>query len=120
MSNATFLIESVSIEGFKAFSTQQIFRFEGRNIFLFGTNGSGKTSIVEAIRWCLFGLGSRQGQDEIIKNQFYGGPCIVQMTLRAPDGLWTMQRRLRPSGGVTGLSVTPVVRNEIWKMCSPN
>ena len=99
MSNATFRIESVSIEGFKAFTTQQTFRFEGRNIFLFGANGSGKTSIVEAIRWCLFGLGSRQGQDEIVKNQFYGGPCVVRMALRAPDGLWTMQRRLRASGG---------------------
>ena len=97
MPNATFRIESVSIEGFKAFTTQQIFRFEGRNIFLFGANGSGKTSIVEAIRWCLFGLASRPG--EIVKNQFYPGPCIVQIALQAPDGLWTMQRRLRPSGG---------------------
>ena len=97
MSNAIFRIESMSIEGFKAFTTQQTFRFEGRNVFLFGSNGLGKTSIVEAIRWCLFGLASRPG--EIVKNQFYPGPCIVQISLRAPDGLWTMQRRLRPSGG---------------------
>ena len=97
MSKATFRIESVSIEGFKAFATRQTFGFEGRNVFLFGPNGLGKTSIVEAIRWCLFGLASRPG--EIVKNQFYAGPCIVQMTLRAADGLWTIQRRLRPAGG---------------------
>lgn len=97
MTDTVFRIESLSIEGFKAFTVQQTFRFEGRSIFLFGANGSGKTSIIEAIRWCLFGLASRRG--EIVKNQFYEGPCIVQMTLAAHDGLWTMQRRLRPSGG---------------------
>ena len=106
MVSATFRIESVSIEGFKAFTKQQTFPFGGRNVFLFGPNGLGKTSIVEAIRWCLFGLASRQG--EIVKNQFYGGPCVVQITLRAPDGLWTIQRRLRPSGGE---SFSPIIRD---------
>lgn len=97
MSTATFRIESVSIEGFKAFTKRQELDFGSRHVFLFGPNGLGKTSIVEAIRWCLFGLASRPG--EIVKNQFYGGPCIVQLTLGATDGKWTMQRRLRPSGG---------------------
>lgn len=104
MTDAKFRIESVSIEGFKAFTTKQIFRFNGRHVFLFGPNGSGKTSIVEAVRWCLFGLASRRG--EIVKNQFYaGGPCVVQITLSAPDGSWTLQRRLRQSGGESDLTV---------------
>ena len=103
MSNMTFRIDSVSIEGFKAFTVPQKFEFEGRNVFLFGPNGFGKTSIVEAIRWCLFGLASRQG--EIVKNQFYSGNCIVQIALRASDGIWTMQRRLRASGGESDLTV---------------
>ena len=103
MSNESFRIESLSIEGFKAFMGQQDFDFEGRDVFLFGPNGFGKTSVVEAIRWCLFGLASRPG--EIVKNQFYNGNCIVQMKLRAPDGIWTMQRRLRASGGESDLTV---------------
>ena len=110
MPNNTFRIDSVSIEGFKAFTTPQKFDFEGRDIFLFGPNGFGKTSIVEAIRWCLFGLASRQG--EIVKNQFYGGNCIVQLVLRAPDGTWTMQRRLRASGGESDLTVRNPSGNE--------
>ena len=97
MPNSTFRIDSVSIEGFKAFTKRQTFHFGGRHVFLFGPNGFGKTSIVEAMRWCLFGLAARGG--EIVKNQFYGGQCIVQMTLESPDGKWTMQRRLRSSGG---------------------
>ena len=103
MPRSLFRIDSVAIEGFKAFTKRQDFDFGGRNVFLFGPNGLGKTSIVEAIRWCLFGLASRAG--EIIKNQFYDGPCIVQMTLRGPDGHWTMQRRLRPSGGESDLTI---------------
>lgn len=103
MSNETFRIDSVSIEGFKAFTSPQRFDFEGRDVFLFGPNGFGKTSIVEAIRWCLFGLASRQG--EIVNNQFYNGSCIVQIALRALDGIWTMQRRLRSSGGESDLTV---------------
>lgn len=103
MPNPTFRIESVSIEGFKAFTKQQTFQFGGRHIFLFGPNGFGKTSIVEAIRWCLFGLGSRPG--EIVKNQFYADNCHVQMTLVAPNGQWTMQRRLRSSGGESDLTI---------------
>ena len=79
------------------------FDFEGRRIYIFGPNGFGKTSIVEAIRWCLFGLASRPG--EIVKNQFYTGNCIVQIALRAPDGIWTLQRRLRASGGESDLIV---------------
>ena len=96
MPNSTYRIESLSIEGFKAFTNQQTFHFKGRHAFLFGPNGLGKTSIVEAIRWCLFGLAARPG--EIVRNQFYPGPCIVQMALTADDGQWTMQRRLRSSG----------------------
>lgn len=103
MPNSTFRIENVSIEGFKAFTKQQIFHFGGRHVFLFGQNGLGKTSIVEAIRWCLFGLASRPG--EIVKNQFYAGSCIVQMALAARDGQWTMQRRLRASSGESDLTI---------------
>ena len=103
MSKSLYSIENVAIEGFKAFTKRQVFDFGGRHIFLFGSNGLGKTSIVEAIRWCLFGLATRPG--ETIKNQFYGGPCVVQMTLRGPDGYWTMQRRLRPSSGESDRTV---------------
>ena len=110
MAGATFRIDKVKIEGFKAFTSEQSFDFGGRHVFLFGPNGFGKTSIVEAVRWCLFGLASRPG--EIVKNQFYNGPCIVQMTLNGPDGQWTMQRRLRTSGGDSDRAIRDPSGNE--------
>ena len=98
MPRSLFRIKGVTIEGFKAFTERQSFDLDGRHVFFFGENGLGKTSVVEAIRWCLFGLASRRGGT--IKNQFYGGPCIVDLTLQAPDGIWSFQRRLSQSGGI--------------------
>ena len=100
MPKSRYRIASVTIEGFKAFTKPQTFDFGGCHVFLFGPNGLGKTSIVEAIRWCLFGLASRSG--DIIKNQFYAGSCTVQIRLQGPDGHWTMQRLLGVSGGGSG------------------
>ena len=98
MPKSLFRIKRVTIEGFKAFTKRQSFDLDGRHVFFFGENGLGKTSVVEAIRWCLFGLASRQGGR--IKNQFYSGECIVELTLQAPDGIWSFQRRLSQSGGI--------------------
>ena len=39
-----------------------------------------------------------------IKNQFYGGACIVELTLQAPNGIWSFQRRLSQSGGIGPLA----------------
>ena len=95
MPKSLYSIEKVEIEGFKAFTERQSFDFGGRHVFLFGQNGLGKTSIVEAIRWCLFGQASRPG--EPIRNQFYGKSCTVVLTLKGPDGHWTIERELRPA-----------------------
>lgn len=94
--SAKFRLERLRVEGFKAFTAPQSIEL-GRNLFIFGKNGHGKSSIVEAIRWCLFGLGERQGQEAEVQNAFYSsGDCQVQLELRGPGGLWTLHRRLRP------------------------
>ena len=63
MPKSLFRIKNVAIEGFKAFTKPQSFDLDGRHVFFFGENGLGKTSVVEAIRWCLFGLASRARGD---------------------------------------------------------
>ena len=92
MPKPAFTIESVTVEGFKAFRQRQTLHLGGKHIFLFGPNGYGKTSVIESIRWCLFGLAARGG--ETVKNQFYEGTCTVQLSLTGPDGVWTLQRWL--------------------------
>ncbi|MCK4731764.1 MAG: AAA family ATPase, partial [Methanophagales archaeon] len=93
-----FRINSITIEGFKGFTKQQTIQISGKHLFIFGPNGYGKSSITEAIRWCLFGLTGRP--EEIVRNQFYGtGDCFVELELKDQKGdPWKVQRRLSPGG----------------------
>lgn len=87
----------MEIEGFKAFAARQSFEFGG-HVFVFGKNGLGKSSVVEAIRWCLFGLADRPETE--VRNVFYSlGDCRVELQLEGPGGRWRIQRRLRPGSG---------------------
>ena len=103
MSGATFRIQRVGIEGFKAFGTLQSLDIRD-HLFIFGRNGHGKSSVVEAIRWCLFGLADRPETE--VRNVFYSaGECRVELDLRGPGGVWKMQRRLRPGSGRSDLTI---------------
>ena len=97
MPRAAFRIHGLEIEGFKAFAAPQSFEFGG-HLFVFGRNGLGKSSVVEAIRWCLFGLADRPETE--VRNMFYSlGECRVELQLEGPGGRWRIQRRLRPGSG---------------------
>lgn len=90
-----FRIKSITVEGFKGFTSRQEIPIEGKNLFIFGPNGYGKSSIVEAIRWCLFGLTGRS--EEIVRNQFYTTNCFGKLELVDQDNkIWNVQRTLSP------------------------
>ena len=93
----------MEIEGFKAFAAPQSFEFGG-HVFVFGSNGLGKSSIVEAVRWCLFGQAHRPEKE--VRNVFYSaGECKVALELEGPGGRWRIQRRLRPGASRSGLTI---------------
>ena len=103
MSGAAFRIHRLGIEGFKAFAAPQSFEIGG-HVFVFGRNGLGKSSVVEAIRWCLFGLADRPEAE--VRNVFYSaGECRVELELEGPGGRWRIQRRLRPGSGRSDLTI---------------
>jgi DNA repair exonuclease SbcCD ATPase subunit len=90
---ARYRIDSLTVEGFKAFSAEQEITLGGKHCFLFGVNARGKSSIVEAIRWCLFG----SERDSDVRNRFSEAvDCRVELRLRDATGLWRLERRLRP------------------------
>jgi len=98
MKDLGFRLEKVTIEGFKAFTRPQSVPIDGKHSFMFGPNGRGKSSIIEAIVWCLFATlpGAEVGA---VTNKFYtSGECRVELTLRNSEGLWTFERRLPPGG----------------------
>ena len=89
MDNKGFTVERIKIEGFKGFLTSQTLPVNGKHLFILGPNGFGKSSIVEAIRWGLFGSTRRQG--EVVANQRYAGSCRVELGLKRGDKYWTLK-----------------------------
>ena len=87
-----FRVQSVEIEGFKGFASPKHIEFKGRHVFLLGRNGNGKSSVVEAVRWGLFGSMFRP--NEVIKNQRYPGSCRVTIELTRDGEPWTLCRTL--------------------------
>ncbi len=105
MPKARFRLQSVTIEGFRGFTEPQRINFDVKHIFLFGENGCGKSSIVEAIRWCLFGLAERPETE--VRNAYYTpGECMVDMELLATEGIWHIERRLRPGAERSRSTIT--------------
>lgn len=108
MATARFELDGLTVEGFKAFSVRQDVRFAGKHCFLFGANNLGKSSIIEAIRWCLFG--SEPGSS--VRNRFHeGSDCRVELRLRDEAGLWRLERRMRPGDQDTSLDTNLTIRN---------
>lgn len=87
-----FRIGRVVIEGFKGFTTRREIDLRDRHAFLLGSNGNGKSSIIEAIRWGLFGSTGRP--NDIVANQGYSGGCRVEITLKREGKEWNLRRSL--------------------------
>lgn len=100
-----FRIGHVVIEGFKGFTTRKEIDFQNRHAFLLGRNGNGKSSIIEAIRWGLFGSTGRP--NDIVNNQGYSGACRVEIILTRNGKEWRLRRSL--IRGVSGGSDAKIV-----------
>ena len=87
-----FRVQTVAIEGFKGFTKRREIDFRGHHVFLLGENGNGKSSIIEAIRWGLFG--STRRPNEIVDNRGYTGRCRVEITLMREGKQWNLRRTL--------------------------
>ncbi|MEK7281444.1 MAG: AAA family ATPase, partial [Chloroflexota bacterium] len=98
MKSSGFRIMEVSIEGFKGFTKKQSLHVEGKHLFLLGPNGYGKSSVLEAIRWGLFGSTRRPG--EVVLNHTYPELCRVELLLNQGGKSYRLRRTLLR--GVTG------------------
>ena len=85
-----FRVQKVAIEGFKGFTTRQEIALDGCHAFLLGQNNKGKSSIVEALRWGLFG--SRA--NESVANRNYSDDCYVEITFMIEGREWHLRRIL--------------------------
>ena len=100
-----FRIQTVAIEGFKGFTTHKEINLKERHAFLLGQNGNGKSSIIEAVRWGLFGSTGRP--NEIVANRDYPKRCRVDITLMHGEKLFNLRRTLiRGSSGGSDARLT--------------
>ena len=106
-----FRIKAVTVEGFKGFMKPKEIDLDGDHVFLLGKNGNGKASIIEAIRWGLFGSARRP--NEIVANWDYTGRCRVEIKLLKEGKLWNLRRTL--IRGASGGS-DPVLTDEKGKV----
>ncbi|MCL0034367.1 hypothetical protein M1N21_00355 [Dehalococcoidia bacterium] len=105
MNGRGFRLQQIRVEGFKGFTVSQTIPINGKHLFILGPNSYGKSSIVEAIRWGLFGSTRRPG--EVVANEGYTGSCRVELSLERGDGRWNLKRTL--IRGVSGGSDADIV-----------
>lgn len=93
-----FFIQSIEIEGFRGVNEKKSFNFDKPLVFLFGNNGVGKSSILGAIEWCLFGdvayiryMESRT-KDELINSFNLDGQCKVKIVLKYNNEIYSLMR----------------------------
>jgi len=109
MRKARYRIDQVSIEGFRGFTKPQTIAFHGKNLFVFGPNGRGKSSVIEAIRWCLFG-----GKEIEVRNTFYDeGDCVVTLSLMGDGGPLQLKREMRSIGDRSRLTIRNAANQEV-------
>jgi DNA repair exonuclease SbcCD ATPase subunit len=112
MNPAKYRINRITAEGFRAFTDPQSLDIDGRNAFIFGLNGQGKSSLIEAIRWALFG--SPSGRDIEVRNTFYSkGPCTVSIQLSSQTDTLEITRELRPGTNSTRQTIRDSAGNVV-------
>ncbi|HXG12906.1 MAG TPA: AAA family ATPase [Gemmataceae bacterium] len=107
-------LNRLRVRGFRGFVGGQEFLFDAPVTLLFGPNRCGKSSILNAIEWGLFGseavgshTGIRERIDWVVANRLVKpADVLVELTLGASDGEYIVRRSLpRRTGRKTTLEL---------------
>lgn len=92
-------LSSVSISGFRGFTTEVSVSVDGDFVLLTGPNGVGKTSFMDAILWCVTGriprleaVALKKGED-YVSNKYASVLPGVEIRLAGSDGITSVTRR---------------------------
>jgi energy-coupling factor transporter ATP-binding protein EcfA2 len=107
-------LRALTVEGFRGFCDRQLIQFSGELTIVYGPNGTGKTSLGEALEWLLYGRTSkRQRGDEVSKTEYresyrnihFAGPGkpSVGLEIELPGGTQCVLRRELNDDETSGL-----------------
>lgn len=109
----TLKFNKLHVEGFKSigiadldFNNLGTCLIKGVNKYtsLAKSNGSGKSSLMESLVWCLYGKTSN-GLGNDVKNTFYKNGCCVELTFSVDDVNYFIRRTIGHSEYKTGLLI---------------
>lgn len=95
-------LTTIEIEAFRGFDRAAVLDLDADVVVLYGRNGAGKSTVFDAITWCMFGSSKRLGgtrdysraEARFITNAFRDrGEERVKLTLRDEQGDITAERR---------------------------
>ncbi len=105
-------IERITLSNYGGFQGKHTFQLADRGLCLvlgdnqdeprMNSNGAGKSTIFDALDWCLFGKVPRDDHADSIINEVVGKDCEVDVELIDDDGKHVMVRRYRNIGGHNG------------------
>lgn len=80
--------QKISINGFGPYEEEETFNFENGLTLIIGKNGSGKSSIFDAIQWAMFGPAKsvRAGGDKMSIINTHAHKAVVELEMEFEDG----------------------------------
>jgi exonuclease SbcC len=87
------------MEGFKSYAEEQVLTFDGRSLFaIVGPTGAGKSTILEAIMYALYGKTHREGRETRDLIRTGADSARVRLSFEVEAGAWEVTRVLRRKG----------------------
>lgn len=108
MSSQGYRIQKISVANFRGVTENRTIDISGKHLFLLGPNAFGKSTVVESIRWCLFGSPPGQQEKEIeVRNTFCPSKTSeVTLDLKAQNKTLSVYRCLTPGASKSRQTIT--------------
>ena len=91
-------IASISVANFRGFSTRRTIDLDADIVIVWGANGTGKTSLLDAVQWLVLGDVPRlratvlRSQEDVVTNRYADGPASVEIAFRDAGGTTLVTR----------------------------
>lgn len=100
------IVKSLHLQNYRRFKNLDLDLPENL-VGIVGNNGSGKTTIVEAIGWCLYGNRIRRTDKQDIRSQFCNPSdmCSVDMVFQCGEHEYRISRQLKGKSAITEAAI---------------